>query len=132
MTAPSRSLRMRVAKSSREIFVVRRDDERPLLALEPLQQRAELGAALRIERRRRLVHQQQRRIDGQRARDRDALSLAARQLARQRVGAMLDAERLQQLRARRLRAAAGATPCACTGARQTFSNAGRCSNRQWN
>ena len=98
----------------------------------PLQQRAELGAALRIERRGRLVHQQQRRIDGERARDGDALRLAARQLARQRRGAMLDAERVAAARGRACRASAGATPCACTGARQTLSIAVRCSNRQWN
>ena len=43
---------------------------------------------------------QQRRIDGQGARDRDALRLAARQLARQRRGAMADTELIEQARGR--------------------------------
>ena len=99
-TTPSRRRTIRVAKSRAKSSSCVDDDQRPLLALQSLQQRAELGAALRIERRGRLVHQQHRRIDRERARDRDALRLAARQLARQRRGAMLDAERAQQLAAR--------------------------------
>ena len=99
-------------------------------AIEPAQQLAELRAPRGIERRGRLVHQQHRRIDGERARDRHALRLAARQLPRQRRRAVLDAESRAAARARAARRRAGATPYACTGARQTFSSADRCSNRQ--
>ena len=42
--------------------------------------RVELGARHRIERAERFVHQQNRRVHGQRAGDADALPLAAREL----------------------------------------------------
>ena len=80
------------------------DEQRPSRLRQPLQQRAELGAPRRVERRRRLVHQQHRRIDRQRSRDGHALRFAARQLARQRVGARFDAKLFQQI-------AAGAFRC---------------------
>ena len=82
---------------------------------------AEVAAARRVERRGRLVHQQQRRIDRQRAGDGDALRFAARQLARQRAGAVARRQR----RSSSSRAAAPrprrAMRCTCTGASITFS-----------
>ena len=97
---------------------------------ESAQQPAQFSAARRIERRRRLVHQQHRRIDRECARNRDALRLAARQLARQRAGAVLDAEGREQIVRPPLGLVSRRRRCACTGARQTLSSADRCSNRQ--
>ena len=59
----------------------------------------QLGARQRIERAERLVHQQHRRIDGQRARDADALPLSARQLVRPARGELprRQADELEQL-----------------------------------
>ena len=53
------------------------------LLLQPLQLGAHLDAQERVERRQRLVEQQDLRLGDQRARERDALLLAARQLRRQ-------------------------------------------------
>ena len=52
---------------------------------------------LRVERRERLVEQQHRRLDRQRAGDRDALLLAAGELVRVAVGGLREAHQLQQL-----------------------------------
>jgi len=60
------------------------------------QQRAELGAALRVERRGRFVQHQHRWIDREGPRDRDALRFTAGELARQRSGPLLDVERAEQ------------------------------------
>ena len=91
-----------------EVVVVRGDDERAAGGGELAQRLAELAAARRIERRGRLVHQQQRRIHGHGPRDRHALRLAAGELARQRVAAVRDAERLEQLERAPLGVGAGA------------------------
>ena len=80
-----------------ELFIVRRDDERAPFGAQLQEQLAEIALPGGIERRRRLVHQQHRRIDGQRAGDGNPLRFAARELTRQRVGPMFDAERRQQL-----------------------------------
>ena len=61
-----------------EFFVVRGNHERPALTCQASNQLAEFAAAHRIERRRRLVHQEHRRIDRERAGDRHALRFAAR------------------------------------------------------
>ena len=149
-TAPSASTTTRVANSRRT--------RRRATSSRACGPRRRVGAAsspssLRragIERRGRLVEQQQRRIDGQRARDRDALRFAARQLARQRRGAMADAELLEQrsrarlglrprpraargpARGRRCRAPTDArrgsgtgTPCRLSGAARAASAADR-------
>jgi hypothetical protein len=112
-----------------ELFVVRRDEERAPFGAQLQQQLAEIALPRGIERRRRLVHQQHRRIDGQRAGDGNPLRFAARELARQRVGPMFDAERRQQ-RTPALLGIREGTPWSCTGARQTLFKAERCSNRQ--
>src|SRR4029453_18232190 len=57
-----------------------------------VQELAQLLAALWIERRRRLVHEQDRRGGGPGAGDRPALGFSPRELARIRVGAMFDAK----------------------------------------
>ena len=94
------------------LFLVVRDHDRR--DAEPLLQRADLAAqphALqRVERRQRLVEQQQARRRRERARQRDALLLAARQLARVLRAAVGQADQLQQfVDARRDLASA---PCA--------------------
>src|SRR5262249_61973783 len=54
-------------------------------------------AGLRVERRERFVHQQDLRIDGQRAGEVDALTHAARELARMVMLESLKADELQEL-----------------------------------
>ena len=86
---------------------MRRDDERPLLAKQPLEQFAELLAPFGIERGGGLVHQQQRRIDRQRAGDRHALCFAARELAGVGVRPMGYAKRREELPSTPLRVGRG-------------------------
>ena len=80
--ARHRGRRSRSASANASRHVVR-DDAAPSCAAASWMRRnsrVQLGARDRIERAERLVHQQHRRIDGERARDADALPLAARQL----------------------------------------------------
>ena len=74
------------------------DDERRQRqgAEDVLQLAAHDRARVRVERRQRLVEQQDLRVARQRARDRDALALAARQRARALAGEMADAQALEQ------------------------------------
>ena len=78
-----------------------RDDDDGLaqVLLDAVKLGVQLGARQRIESAERLVHQQHRRIDGQRARDADALTLSARQLVRAARGelARRKADELEQL-----------------------------------
>ena len=91
-----------VGDRHRLFLVVRHIDQRlPELALDALQLDAGLLAQPRVERRDRIVHQIGGGIAHQRARDRDALPLAARKLGRQLVQDMAD---MQLLRRRRPRA----------------------------
>ena len=69
-----------------------RDNQGASFTYQSLKQLSQLTAARAIQRCGRLIHQQQRRIYSQSARDRNALRLATRKFARQRVGAMFDAE----------------------------------------
>ena len=55
------------------------------------------AARLRVERAERLVHQQDARLLGKRAHDRDALLHAARKLVRIGVGEFLEADELEPL-----------------------------------
>ena len=72
----------------------------------------QLRAGDRIERAERLVHQQDRRVGGQRARHADALPLTARQLQRRpvRVGRRRQADQAQHLRGARARCARASQP----------------------
>ncbi len=95
------------ARGQRERFahVVRDDDDGLLHALlDPPELGVQLDARDRIERAERLVHQQHRRIDGERAGDADALALAARQLVGPAVGerAAIEADQVEQLADARL------------------------------
>ena len=62
----------------------------PQLALQALQLEAHLLAQLRVEVGQRLVEQQQRRLHHQRAREREALLLAAGELGRLAVGQLVE------------------------------------------
>ena len=62
-----------------------------------LHQRQDVGAGLRVEVAGRLVGQQDRRIHGQRARDRDALALAARELVGKMIQARAQLHQVEQL-----------------------------------
>src|SRR5947208_16432583 len=70
-----------VAERERFAHIVRDDDDALAYALlNPPKLGVQLGAGQRIERAERLVHEQHWRIDRQRTRDSDALTLATRQL----------------------------------------------------
>jgi hypothetical protein len=67
--------------------VVRHDDDRcPNLRLDAYELLSNLGAGDRVEGTKRFVHQYNRRVDGERARDTHSLSLSARQLVRAPTG----------------------------------------------
>ena len=79
----------------------------------------------------RLVGEHQRRAVGERAGDRDALLLAARQLGRAMVEPLRQAERAEQLLgARRARRRASAPWIICGS--MTFSSASKSGSRWWN
>ena len=84
ISSPASSTPTRVAERERLADVVRHEDDGRAAARFWMRRELapELGARDRIERAERLVHQQDRRIDRQRARDADPLPLAARQLVR--------------------------------------------------
>ena len=75
-----------------------RDEQHGLARGEPqrFEVEAHLLARQRVERAERLVHQQQRRVVDQRARDRHALAHAARQLVRIAVGEIREADLREQ------------------------------------
>jgi len=70
------------------------------LARQPLEVGQQFGLACGIQRGQRLVHQQQARAGGQRARDRHPLALAARQLRRATCQHGAQAQQLDRLRQR--------------------------------
>ena len=85
----------------RELGVVRDEHERPAaVAVDRHEQLDDLAAGGAVEIARRLVGQQDRRIVGERARDRDALLLAARQLRRIVMPAVRQPDVGEQRRAR--------------------------------
>src|SRR5689334_11391464 len=81
-----------VGVTSRELGVVRRNEQATTLFAQPAQRRSQCGAARRIERRRRLIHEQQRRIGCQGPRDRHALRFAPGELPRPRAGPRADVQ----------------------------------------
>ena len=83
-----------VRQRQRLALVVRHVDRGDLqLALQPLQLEAHLLAQLRVEVGQRLVEQEQRRLHHQRARQRQALLLAAGELRRLALGEMIELHR---------------------------------------
>ena len=80
-----------VRQRERLALVVRHvDGGDPQLALQPLQLEAHLLAQLGVEVGQRLVEQQQRRLHHQRARERQALLLAAGELGRLALGEVVE------------------------------------------
>ena len=86
-----------VGERDRLVDVVRDEQRRGMIAVAQLpQQRVHAEARERVERAERLVEQQQPRLADERAGERDALGLAARQRARPRVGAARDADLVER------------------------------------
>src|SRR4029453_17163065 len=83
--------------AARKLFIVSRHDECAAIAEQSPQQIAELHAPRLIQRRRRLVPEQKRRVGGEGPCDGDPLRLSTRQLAWQRGRAMLHAQHGKQL-----------------------------------
>src|SRR3954454_20419858 len=80
-----------------DVGVVRGDDERePELALERLDQVEHPLGGVRVEVTGRLVAEQDLRLLSERAGDRDALGLAARQLRREMIGLRAQPDELEQ------------------------------------
>ena len=84
-------------KVAHEIIVVRSHDQGAAGFRQQKQCFSEIVTARRIEGRRGLVEQQQRRIDRERSRDRDTLCFAAGQLAGQGVSPVADTQLIEQL-----------------------------------
>jgi hypothetical protein len=80
-----------------EISVMRRDDDGSTLASQLGQRVCKIFATGAIQGGRRLVHQEHRRIDGKRTRDRNTLRLAARQLMGLCVSTPAHAEHLEKV-----------------------------------
>ena len=70
------------------------DDQDPQLVAQPLDVREDLALALGVERRERLVHEQEARLREEGAADRDALLLAAGETPRSPVEQVADAEEI--------------------------------------
>ena len=115
-----------VGERRRLLEVVRHEHDRDLQALAHLRELA-LQAAARhlVHRRERLVEQQHLRVARERPRERDALLLAAGELARQRDLEPAEVDELEQLARRR-----GASRAASVGgsAAWTLPVAVRCGN----
>ena len=77
--------------------IVRDDDDRVALAVEVHEELEHLVARLLVERARGLVGEQQRRLVGERTRDRHALALPARKRRRKDLRLLGDADALEQL-----------------------------------
>ena len=109
---PALMTRTRSASSDRLLNRMGDEDDGHAGARPDLQQLAlQLLAGERVERTKRLVHQQDVGVVGKHARDRHALLHAARELARIAVGEALEADQLDELVGDRRR-----SPCAATGA----------------
>ena len=79
-----------------EVIVVRRHDQGTARCGQRAQDVAQVVLPRGIQRRRRLVQQQQRRIDGEGTGNGHALRFPTRQLARQRAGAVANPELIEQ------------------------------------
>ena len=98
-----------VAHRQRLLLVVRDVDERDAeVALQRLEEDLHLLAQLQVERAERLVEEEDRRAVDDRARERDALALAARELHRLPVAEARQTHALEHL-LRRARGGRGAT-----------------------
>ena len=99
--------------------------------MQPAQPAAQLAAHARVERAERLVEQQHARLHRERARERDALALAAGELRRHAPREPLELHQVEQLVHARLdlRLSGGRAPRSCTRRpNATFSNTFMCRN----
>ena len=120
------------ARARRHLRAVGDHEDRLATGVQLPEEVEHLRGARGVERARRLVGQQQRGPVGQRAGDRDALALPARQPRGQLTGALQHAEPVEQLAGPRERVLPRAPPTSAASA--TFSSAVRCSIRwkNWN
>ena len=87
-----------VGHGERLFLVVRHEHEGDAdVALDALQLELHLAAQLEVERRERLVEQQRARVVHERARERDALALAAGELARLALGEVAEPHDVEHL-----------------------------------
>ena len=87
-----------IGQLERFFLIVRDEHARQVnLVVQPPQPAAQLLPHLGVERAERLVEQQHLRLDGERARERDALPLAARELRRIAVAEVVELHELQQV-----------------------------------
>ena len=94
---PSRTSTMRL-RVLRDVRLVRHEDDGDPLLVQLLEERHHLDRRAAVEIARRLVGEQQRRLRDERARDRHALLLAARQLARLVIQPLAEPHALERLR----------------------------------
>ena len=107
-----------IGDRERLLLVVRDVDRRdPELELDAADLLAQLHAHLRVERRERLVEQEHARLDRQRARERDALLHAARELVRVALAGVAEPDELEQLFDR----ACAGRPSRCLRIRSPYS-----------
>ena len=118
---PSRIVSTRV-RAIGQRGIVRDDDERGAVGVDAIEERRDLFAGRFVELAGRLVGEQQPRAVGERARDRDALHLAAGELRRPMVGAGGEADVLEQLASFAAAVRACDTPASDCGS-STFSAA---------
>ena len=107
-----------VGDRERLLLVVRHVQRRdPELELDAPDLLAQLHAHLRVERRERLVEQQHLRLDRERARERDSLLHAARELVGIALRRVAEPDELEQL----ARPVLCDRPCACRRIRRPYS-----------
>ena len=87
----------------RDVRLVRDQHDRDALIVQLLEERHDLDRHVAVEVSRRLVGEQQRRARHERARDRDALLLTARQLARMVIEPIAEPDAPQRVGGQRLR-----------------------------
>ena len=114
---------------AREAHLVRRDHHRHAARGELADHVEHLGHELRVERARDLVEQEQLGLHRERAHDRDALLLPAREPVRVLVALVGEAEALEERGRLRLGLARATAPSAFRGASVTFSSTDMCGKR---
>ena len=85
------------SRGSCQLLVVGHDDDGGSIVVQPSKKRDDLGAGMSVELARRFVGEEERRIVGESARDRDPLLLSAGQLGRTMVRALAQTDLVEQL-----------------------------------
>ena len=95
---PAVAHRNAARRARRELYVVRRDDDRrPMTKAEPCEQLDHIGTGLRVEVARRLVGEDHARLVRERTRDRNPLLLAAGELGRQVLAPRCEPDLVEQV-----------------------------------